>query len=224
MCVNLRRISLSEPRYGEARRVHRHNDKKRLSRNILDFLKSGSFNQCQECGNGRQLQGMVYLCGCCEVSVSHISYSVRLRVAHSTLVGSQSLRKWDEQDTGSHAFFYLPQSESGEPIGNVKVMKEKKDELQSRRSFFKAAAKGVLPILGAIALANVPLVGRAATHESQNQSGCDDCYMWCVYNCYNTCKDTCSNTCKGTCITNCDSSCQGTCRYSCLYVAYSAYY
>ena len=56
-------------------------------RNIFDFLKSGSFNQCQECGNDRQLQGMVYLCGCCEVSALHISYSVRLRVAHSTLVG-----------------------------------------------------------------------------------------------------------------------------------------
>ena len=35
---------------------------------------------------------------------------------------------------------------------------KKKDELQNRREFFKRAAKGALPILGAIVLANVPNV------------------------------------------------------------------
>ena len=33
---------------------------------------------------------------------------------------------------------------------------EKNEELQSRREFFKKAAKGALPILGAIALAGAP--------------------------------------------------------------------
>ena len=39
---------------------------------------------------------------------------------------------------------------------------EKNEELQSRREFFKKAAKGALPILGAIVLANAPAVINAA--------------------------------------------------------------
>ena len=39
---------------------------------------------------------------------------------------------------------------------------KKKDELQNRREFFKKAAKGALPILGAIVLANVPGILKAA--------------------------------------------------------------
>ena len=42
-------------------------------------------------------------------------------------------------------------------------MKTKKnEELQSRREFFKKAAKGALPILGAILLAGMPNVVNAA--------------------------------------------------------------
>lgn len=57
--------------------------------------------------------------------------------------------------------------------------KSRKDEVQSRRDFFKKAAKGVLPILGAAMLMNVPQVLRAT--ESQ----CD-------------CSGTCIGSCKGT--------------------------
>ena len=39
---------------------------------------------------------------------------------------------------------------------------EKNEELQSRREFFKKVAKGALPILGAIVLANAPAVINAA--------------------------------------------------------------
>lgn len=38
------------------------------------------------------------------------------------------------------------------------MKKEKNDELQPRRQFFKKATKGVLPILGAIDLANIPII------------------------------------------------------------------
>lgn len=34
--------------------------------------------------------------------------------------------------------------------------KNKNEELQSRRDFFKKAAKGVLPILGAVVLSGAP--------------------------------------------------------------------
>lgn len=43
---------------------------------------------------------------------------------------------------------------------------KKKDELQNRREFFKKAAKGALPILGAIVLANMPGVLNAAGKDS----------------------------------------------------------
>ena len=39
---------------------------------------------------------------------------------------------------------------------------EKKEELQSRREFFKKAAKGALPILGAILLSGAPQILNAA--------------------------------------------------------------
>ena len=38
---------------------------------------------------------------------------------------------------------------------------KKKEELQSRRDFFKKAAKGVLPVFGAVVLAGVPNIMKA---------------------------------------------------------------
>ena len=42
------------------------------------------------------------------------------------------------------------------------VKNEKNEELQSRREFFKKAAKGALPILGAVVLASAPGLANAA--------------------------------------------------------------
>ena len=53
---------------------------------------------------------------------------------------------------------------------------EKNEELQSRREFFKKAAKGALPILGAIALAGAPGVVKAAEEAM-------DCDYSCSYSC-----------------------------------------
>ena len=70
---------------------------------------------------------------------------------------------------------------------------KKKEELQSRREFFKKAAKGALPILGLVALANVPGVLNAA---SDAPMGCN-----------NTCYRGCASICTGTCQTTCNASC-----------------
>lgn len=78
---------------------------------------------------------------------------------------------------------------------------KKNEELQSRREFFKKAAKGALPILGAIALANVPLLSSAA--DSQN--GCSR------YGC-GVCTSGCSGACKGGCYTTCSGGCK---HYAC---------
>lgn len=82
---------------------------------------------------------------------------------------------------------------------------EKNEELQSRREFFKKAAKGALPILGAILLSGAPQILNAATKQSS----------YCVAGA--ACTGLCSGSCKGTCkfgCSGCSGSCKGTCRFS----------
>ena len=77
---------------------------------------------------------------------------------------------------------------------------KKQEELQSRRDFFKKTVKGVLPIIGAIVLANSPLLAKA-----------DKIEMGCTGTCYGTCKGSCEGcTCTGDCKNACTS-----CRYTC---------
>lgn len=75
----------------------------------------------------------------------------------------------------------------------------KNEELQSRREFFKKAAKGALPILGAIALAGVPGLVNSAEVPSM---GCD-------YSCAASCQKSCYSGCQGTCNTTCQGGCRG---------------
>ena len=69
---------------------------------------------------------------------------------------------------------------------------KKNEELQSRREFFKKAAKGALPILGAIALANVPAISKATEATACSQAFCTTA---CVSGCYNGCKQGCKTEC-----------------------------
>ena len=79
-------------------------------------------------------------------------------------------------------------------------MKTNKDEdLQSRREFFKNAAKAALPIVGAIVLAHVPI----DAHATQVSSCTGTCHGMChggCKGCQYTCSGTCSNSCRGTCM------------------------
>ena len=77
------------------------------------------------------------------------------------------------------------------------------EELQTRRQFFKKAAKGALPILAAVALASAPAIVNAAESE------------------YCTCKGNCSGTCEGTCRTQCIHDCNYTCKTGCNYTCKS---
>ena len=92
-------------------------------------------------------------------------------------------------------------------------MKEKKqnEELQSRREFFKQAAKKALPVIGAIALASSPIIAQAAEKTTMGCTG--TCYGMCVGSCKG-CQNTCSGTCKHAC-TGCQYTCSGTCKNSC---------
>ncbi len=150
---------------------------------------------------------------------------------------------------------HVPFEEQGKAvilISNIMSEKMKKnEELQSRRDFFKKAAKGALPILGAIVLTSNPLVVRAATTEKQEPApmGCNrsspctgscyqgcsrSCTRTCVGNCTgrctNTCKGSCSggctmqceNNCSGVCGGNCYGNCYGDCKTSCLHLCYGS--
>lgn len=78
--------------------------------------------------------------------------------------------------------------------------KKTNEELQSRREFFKKAAKAALPIVGAVVLSQMPI-----SMQATEKTGCDytcktscngDCYGHCHYGCKNTCSGTCSGSSK----------------------------
>ena len=88
---------------------------------------------------------------------------------------------------------------------------KKNEELQSRREFFKNAAKGALPILGMVLLANVPSVVQATENPSSCgycQYSCTSCVGGCMDNCSRNCK-SCSNGCSRGCHASCYTGCNG---------------
>lgn len=89
----------------------------------------------------------------------------------------------------------------------------KNEELQSRREFFKKAAKGALPILGAIVLVNAPIIANA-TEEAP--MGCNNsCYRGCASHCSGRCQTTCNVSCQNHCRDNCGATCKYTCSGKC---------
>lgn len=97
---------------------------------------------------------------------------------------------------------------------------KKNEELQSRREFFKKAAKGALPILGAIVLANAPVIAKAAEEPMGCKYGCSSgcegaCSGTCHYGCKQSCYHDCTKTCAGGCKTGCKHSCTKTCGATC---------
>ncbi len=87
------------------------------------------------------------------------------------------------------------------------------EELQSRREFFKKAAKGALPIIAAVALSGMPSVIKATEDPSM---GCDfGCDTGCSSSCYTTCRMMCSGSCKGGCQGQCTGACARSCSGTC---------
>ena len=80
------------------------------------------------------------------------------------------------------------------------------EELQNRREFFKKAAKGALPILGAIVLASTPTI--LSAKSSVPSAGCEGCTGLCT-GCTGctSCSGWCEGGCKG--CTGCSANCYG---------------
>lgn len=78
--------------------------------------------------------------------------------------------------------------------------KNPNEELQSRREFFKKAAKAALPVVGAVVLSSLPIVkSEAATN----------CWNQCSSNCFVGCDGSCNDSCYGSCKGSCNASCSG---------------
>lgn len=87
---------------------------------------------------------------------------------------------------------------------------KKNEELQSRREFFKQAAKAALPIIGAAIVVSVPFV------KSEAATGCNGgCVAVCGDTCYGCCNYSCDGECKGSCQTGCYNGCRNTCQGTC---------
>ena len=91
---------------------------------------------------------------------------------------------------------------------NLSFMSNKKqnEELQSRREFFKKAAKAALPVVGAVVMASMPNVMQAA------ETGCG---LSCSNSCMGSCENTCHSMCQGSCKFGCQNSCSGSCETKC---------
>ena len=78
-------------------------------------------------------------------------------------------------------------------------------EIQSRREFFKRAAKATLPILGIALLVSNPIASKAM--EVSSECGCSgNCTGSCTGGCRICCEGTCKDTCKDTCQYRCKGS------------------
>lgn len=82
---------------------------------------------------------------------------------------------------------------------------EKNEELQSRREFFKSAAKGALPILAFSVLGPSFLTSCEKDKDSGDSGGCGNS------SCRGECDSSCSGSCDEDCTDVCAFGCSGTC-------------
>ena len=75
---------------------------------------------------------------------------------------------------------------------------KKNEELQSRREFFKNAAKSTLPIL-AVAAFGPALLSCEKDDDDDDDGGCKG-------SCKGSCKTSCSGSCSGACVSECYGS------------------
>ena len=110
-------------------------------------------------------------------------------------------------------------AESGtyrQKIDYILMKNKKNEELQSRREFFKKAAKGALPIIAATVLASAPAIVKAAEPQYGCWGDCSTtCAILCAYNCANDCTGSCRYGCEGSCKNGCYTTCRGDCEGSC---------
>lgn len=90
-------------------------------------------------------------------------------------------------------------------------------ELQSRRQFFKKAAKATLPILAVAVLGPTLLTSCDPDDpdEGNNYGSSSSCKNGCSGTCSNSCSGGCSSGCSGSCDSGCEGSCGDSCSANC---------
>ncbi len=100
-------------------------------------------------------------------------------------------------------------------------------DIQSRREFFKNAAKAALPVLGLAIVSSIPSVSSNARESPMTScifgcsgscsGGCENsCYGTCSNGCYKSCSRGCTEVCGGGCGSQCQSDCNTTCKGECF--------
>jgi len=84
---------------------------------------------------------------------------------------------------------------------------KKNEELQSRREFFKNAAKSTLPIL-AVAAFGPALLSCEKDDDDDDDGGCKK-------GCSGSCEGSCAGGCGGGCSGDCDDGCTADCWNGC---------
>lgn len=101
-------------------------------------------------------------------------------------------------------------------VNTIKMEEKTKNEgVQSRREFFKSAAKKALPILSAITLVSSPIMSKAAEVMSCGYGCTYGCGVGCGRSCSNNCSGGCKGGCGGACSYSCQNTCKGSCQSSC---------
>ena len=99
-------------------------------------------------------------------------------------------------------------------------MKEQKknEELQSRRDFFRNAAKAALPIFAATVMFSNPIIAKTIETPMDCNYGCSgSCYGSCSGSCASGCLGGCSaSACRVDCTYSCSGGCERTCTGSCM--------
>ena len=91
----------------------------------------------------------------------------------------------------------------------------KKEQLQSRRGFFKRGIATILPTLGLLILPTHIFATKTKTPTSCIFACMYGCYASCIATCYMSCHNTCFEFCANSCYINCADNCQGTCLSTC---------
>ena len=94
--------------------------------------------------------------------------------------------------------------------------KNKREEIQSRREFFKKAAKAALPVLGVTIFSALPIEKIEAIAPSGCTFGCSGgCEAVCKDSCMSSCTGNCMKSCSGNCWEYCANDCANSCSYGC---------
>lgn len=99
-----------------------------------------------------------------------------------------------------------------------------RDNIVSRRNFFKRTYKVVLPIIGTI-ICSTPILAKApekihmgckvSYYDAGPSSHCSTCYGSCKQTCEAGCSKDCTGNCSGDCVGTCNKSCLGSCEGTC---------